>query len=69
MVAPDAVSAEASEDVEGVPEDLYTQPLTLENSRTHLTHCASDCVVCSVLDVHIAVHLLHSSHYCGPAAG
>ena len=48
IVDPNAVAAEASEEVEGVPEEVYTQPVVLENSEpctsVHVDVCVCVCV-------------------------
>ena len=46
MVDPNAVAAEASEEVEGVPEEVYTQPVVLENSEPH-TSVHMDLCICA----------------------
>ena len=62
IVDPNAVAAEASEEVEGVPEEVYTQPVVLENSEpctsVHVDVCVCVCAygLCVCTSVRKCLH-------------
>ena len=58
---PNAVAAEASEEVEGVPEEVYTQPVVLENSEpctsVHVDVCVCVCVYVWTLCMYVCTYV------------